>query len=269
MNVSDLKQDGYVKVAYPQALRSAVTGAMQSWQNFCELPMAEKEKFAAHDSKHDFGYMPGAVDSKELFHVSKAEVPWLLKAATSAGDERGAGFIAAIDELITQVTPLVGDFASSVEKEYNLEGFADEVTRFVDNWVFRYLHYYGGSTMLAKAHPDRGGFTLHLDESAPGGEYLRQDKEWKSWPVSHDETIIFPGVVLQHRSQGALKALWHRVQPTDVTSEKGRFAMVAFIDFDHPYRIDAAKYPHLSDLAEGFNLDMPFEEYEEMFELVS
>jgi isopenicillin N synthase-like dioxygenase len=117
---------------------------------------------------------------------------------------------------------------------------------------------------FAHAHADRGGFTLHLYESAGGGEYLGFDKVWRPWPIGGEETIIFPSMVLQHRSKGRLKALCHRVVATEETSQHGRFSMVVFIDFHHSHRYsDAVK--RLQDFEPGFNYDLSFSEFDKLF----
>ncbi|MBI4449967.1 hypothetical protein HY634_02830 [Candidatus Uhrbacteria bacterium] len=268
MNIEDLKHRGFVTLKYPSELRGRVQEAMASWRRFCDLPDAQKALLAGGDRLNDFGYMrrrdTGATaDNKELFHATKREMPVLADRARAIADERAVQFIHAVDQLITSIEPAVASFAALVEHRYGLAGFEQAVKTSVDRWVFRYLHYFPGET-LANAHADRGGFTLHLFESAPGGEYLDLHKRWQPWPVSEEETIIFPGMVLQHRSRGDLKALWHRVVSTEATKASGRFSMVVFVDLRHTHRYnDGAK--RLQDFEAGFNYDLPFSELEKLF----
>ena len=268
MNIEELKTRGFVTLKYPPELREYVHEAMTSWQRFCGLSEEQKLLLAGGDRINDFGYMhrrdKGATaDNKELFHAMKKEMAIMADKAQGVQDDRATQFIHAVDQLIAGIEPVVGSFASLVEKHYGLTGFEKDVRESADRWVFRYLHYLPGET-LANAHCDRGGFTLHLFESAPGGEYLDFSKKWQPWPVSEEETIIFPSLVIQHRSQGALKALWHRVVSTEETRASGRFSMVAFIDFRHTHRYnDAAK--RLQDFEPGFNYDLPFPELEKLF----
>lgn len=268
MKIETLDTLGFVNVKYPPALRARVRKAMVSWKNFCSLPSAEKLKFSQGDRLRDFGYMVRTdtghrADNKELFHISGRRVAELRARAEGIRDKRAFAFIDAIDLLITESMPLVEDFAREIENRYGLAGFEEETFAARDDWTFRYLHYFGGE-MLAHPHADRGGFTLHLHESHGGGEYLGFDGKWHLWPVSGRQTIIFPSMGLQFRSEGKLKALWHRVGPTQETKRNGRYSMVAFIDFrqDHRYN-DAAK--RIQDFESGFNYRVPFEKFKELF----
>ena len=267
MNVSTLTTDGYVTVEYPSQLRKKVLDAMQSWQDFCGLSKEEKLKLSKGDRKKDFGYMlrqdeGSLADSKELFQVARRDFAELKERADFIEDSKAKAFIDAIDVLITETSPVVQEFAQDVEREYALTGFEDEVMEFRHNWTFRYLHYFGGD-MLAHEHVDRGGFTFHLHESHPGGEYLTLDKEWKPWPVSDKQTIIFPSMNLQYRSAGELKALWHKVGSTEETSQEGRYSMVLFVDFKEEVKYNQEK--RTQELEPGFNYTMPFDEYKQMF----
>jgi len=266
-SISNLTKDGFVSVEYPIALRGCVTEAMNSWKEFCNLPKKEKLKLSNNDRLNDFGYMlrndkgPRA-DKKELFEVSKNQLTELRRRAERIADKRALMFINKIDELITAATELIQPFARTVEEEYKLKGFEKEVMDTKDNWTFRYIHYFGNDT-LAHAHADRGGFTLHLDETCEGGECYGLNKKWKPWPVSKESTIIFPGMGLQYRSKNILKALWHRVLK-DTTDQKQRFAMVAFIDFKQEYRYNDA-LRRMQDFNSGFNYIISFDEFKKLF----
>lgn len=268
MKIEELKTRGFVTLEYPPELRGCVQKAIESWQRFCELPESQKLLLAGGDRINDFGYMrrrdKGATaDNKELFHALKKEMPSLATKAAAIEDERAVKFIHAVDQLIMVIEPVVVSFAALTERHYGLAGFEEAVRTSTDRWVFRYIHYLPGET-LANAHADRGGFTLHLYENAPGGEYLDFNKNWQPWPVSEEQTIIFPSMVLQHLSKGELKALWHRVVSTEETRAVGRFSMVAFIDFHHTHRFDDST-KRLQDFEQGFNYDMPFTEFEKLF----
>ncbi len=269
MNVQSLDNLGYVAVNYPQSLRPHVQKAMESWIRFCDLPLAEKQKLSGGDRIHDYGYMNRndsghKADRKELFHLMRKWEPALLRQAERVTDRRAVEFVRTADALIGAMEPLIMDFAKSVEERYAMPGFVSEVHTSSALWTFRFLHYFGGD-ILANAHADRLGFTLHLDESAGGGEYLGFDRKWKPWPITSDQTIIFPSIGLQHRSGGQMKALWHRVVPIEGTREKGRYAMVAFIDFPQEREWDKVRFPRVQNFPEGFNYDMSFAELDAMF----
>lgn len=266
MKVQDLTTKGYVTARYPLDLRESVDAAMDSWKKFCALPNDMKQVFSGGDRKRDFGYMlrqrdRGNADEKELFHVSMRDMGELMRIASHEGCAPAISFVCATDDLIAMSMPLVLEFASAVEKAYGLEDFEEDVLTNDTTWTFRYLHYFGGET-LAHAHADRGGFTLHLAESHPGGEYFGFDRAWHPWPVSEKQTIIFPSMNLQHRSRGALKALWHRVVPCEETREEGRYSMVAFIDFQHTHKLETKR---LQEFEPGFNYSMGNEEFGALF----
>ena len=268
MNIDDLETLGFVRVEYPTDLRQCVKDAMASWQEFCGLPDSHKNLFSGGDRVQDFGYMRrqdkvGLADDKELFHALKNQIPDLTARAEKVHDQRAVEFIYAVDQLIKAAEPLVVAFAKKVEDYYGVGGFEQAVAASTDRWVFRYLHYMPGET-LAHAHADRGGFTFHLYESVDGGQYLGFDKKWHPWPVSEKETIIFPSMVLQHASQGRLKALCHRVVATEEARKHGRFSMVVFIHPQYNYRYDdSAK--RLQDFEPGFNYNLPFPEFDKLF----
>ena len=134
-----------------------------------------------------------------------------------------------------------------------------------DKWTFRYLHYFPiEGEMLAHAHADRGDMTLHLYEDYDGGEYLDFQNEWRPWPVSKERAIIFPAMGLQYETECRLKALWHRIKTTEETRRVGRFAMVAFIDFNQDHSWDSSKH-RIQNLNQGFNYSMSFSELQKFF----
>lgn len=270
MDAGILETHGFVSLNYPPALRACMQEAMRSWQEFCKLPLGAKQLLSGGDRIVDFGYMrriesgPRS-DEKELFHALRAHFHLLLPKADAVGDARATRFIRAVDALIHEMESLVRDFARSVEARFGLVGFEDEVMAGRDHWTFRYLRYPPGARpVLANAHGDKGPFTFHLGETAEGGEYYGFDKIWRPWPVSEKETIIFPGMGLQYRSGGKLKALWHRVVPNEETILSGRYSMVAFIDFPMSHRINESRM-RMQDFEPGFNYEMSFDEFRMLF----
>jgi len=57
-------------------------------------------------------------------------------------------------------------------------------------------------------------------------------------PVSESQTVIIPGMQMQLRSSGDLRALWHRVVATPKTAELGRYSAVSFIQFKDTPKYD-------------------------------
>jgi isopenicillin N synthase-like dioxygenase len=270
-DVRTLATLGYVTLPYPEWLRPHVQAAMGSWKQFCELPIGDKLKFSGGDRVQDFGYMlrkdeGDKADSKELFHALRANSPHLLHIAEKIGDARATDFISAVDDLIKGMEGVVQQFARDVTYHFGLSKYEHEVMSSRNNWVFRYLHYLPGARPdLANAHADRGnGFTFHLGETEEGGEYLGFDRAWRPWPVSRAQTIIFPGIGLQYRSQGTLQALWHQVVSNGITAANGRYSMVAFIDSALPVRFNDKKF-RMQSLAPGFNYGLSHEELTKYF----
>ena len=272
MNISDLSTHGFVTLSYPLSLRMAVDKSMESWRQFCSMSDEEKKIFSDGDRLKDFGYMRradrvGKADDKEIFEVVERDLKEITRRAEKV--QQAWQFISQIILLLKHAKPRVLEFAKQVENHYEIPGFAETVEKSSDHWTFRYIHYMPSShPMLAHPHADRGGFTLHLQESHYGGEYLGLDHVWRPWPVSMEETIIFPSMVLQHRSEGRLNALWHRVVTTETTKVVGRYSMVAFIDFPHSHRWNDAKY-RIQDLQPGFNYGLRPEEFPESDMFVS
>lgn len=268
MDVKTLRTDGYVAFDRPAKMLPVANAAMSSWQRFCALPLEEKRIFSGGDRVKDFGYMlrqdtgPNA-DAKELFHVKRVQIKEMHALATKVRDRRATEFISAVDALIAETIPIVRLFARGVQETYALPGFAAQVLAAQDQWIFRYVHYLKGE-VLANAHPDRGGFTLHLNETHEGGEYLTFGGEWRPWLVSAKRTVIFPSMGLQHLSKGELKALYHRVVANPETRNGGRCSMVAFIDFFNPWRYDDS-VKRLQDFPHGFNYKMPFAAFDKLF----
>ena len=270
MNVAQLMSDGYVTLAYPQALRDRVEDAMRAWTRFCALPYDEKAKLSGGDRIRDHGFMlrkddgPNS-DDKELFHLIKRNMPALRAQADTVADRAAVQFVHAVDVLIDSVMPHVVEFARDVERVYGISGFERDVKESSSEWTFRFLNYRPGRPVLASEHVDRGGFTLHLYESAQGGQYFGFDGKWHDWPVNHDQTIIFPSMSLQHRAKCLLKGLAHRVVANDETIRTGRQSMVAFIDFDHTHQFNKFGGKRMQDFPAGSLYSMPFDEFDKLF----
>ena len=270
IEIDNLEKEGFVSVKYPDTLRHAVEDVMASWQKFCELSDGEKRLLSGGDRIKDFGYMRRQdqgmrADDKELFHASLANMPALTERAQAFGDKRATSFIRDVDVLIHEIKPLITEFVASIAKMYGLKDLEQRVLEASDKWTFRYLHYFPiEGEKLAHAHADRGDMTLHLYESHDGGEYLDFGNKWQPWPVSKERAIIFPAMGLQYETESKLKALWHRIKTTEETRKVGRFAMVAFIDFNQNQCWDSSKH-RIQELEQGFNYLMPFNELADFF----
>jgi isopenicillin N synthase-like dioxygenase len=167
---------------------------------------------------------------------------------------------------------MVTDFAQTIERKFNLDGFSDEVYDSRPNWILRFLHYFGDRTPgeeIASAHPDKCGFSLHLHESEPGLQYLAippNEPVWKDMPVSATQTAIIPSMQLQYRSKGKLLALYHRVVANDFTARTGRYSMVLFTTLNKTPLYNKSALGRLQEFAPGFNYRMNFKDFAPLFE---
>jgi len=271
-----LKSDGKVFVSYPATLRKGVREAMASWQAFCALPEHVKLRFPyepdtkqsgnGYELKKECGAL---LDRKEDFHLRLAANDELIHHALAVGSGTVERFVQEALMLPNLIEPLLVEFAQSLEKQYGIPGFAQAIADSKSQWLLRFLHYFGECSPgeeIAVPHIDKGGFTLHLYESDTGVEYLAQDKRtWIPMPLAHDETVIFPALGLQQYLKNEVKALCHRVVATDTCARKGRYSAVCFIDFAGAPHYDKARHGRLQAFPQGFNYDMPWEEFRNLF----
>jgi isopenicillin N synthase-like dioxygenase len=276
MNITDLETKGFVGVSYPKDLRLAVEKTEESWKLFCELPLATKKAFSYSNSSAGVGYemkdgSGPAGDLKENFDFALSGLAG-LEALLQSFDYESAKplrrFIRDAELLVETMTPFIVKFAIECEKTFTMKGFGQEIKEGQDSFFVRFIHYppqkeKGKST--AQAHPDQSGFTLHLFESDPGLECLTYDDSWIPMPVSESETVIIPDMQMQLRSEGRLRALWHRVVANKKTAEKGRYSAVSFVQFKDTPKYDKTAHGRLQEKSEGFNYDMTHEQFARFF----
>lgn len=274
ISVGDLSMKGLVRIPYPAELRKSVEEAIKAWRVFCALPETSKARFPynAGDGMgvgYELKKKEGAnLDVKEDFHFTLGSQAWIMDMARSIGNSETTNLVNAATDLVGLMQPLVLDFASAIEKEFTLDDLRREVEDSKAVWFVRFLHYFGGrkeGDEIATPHADKSGFTLHLYESDPGLQYLDFGEQWKEMPVSHDETAIIPGMRLQYRSQGKLKAIYHRVVATEKTAREGRFSAVCFVHLIRTPESNKKKAGRLQEFQPGFNYNMPFEEFSKFF----
>lgn len=269
-NIEMLQKEGIVAVPYPENLRPVIARAVESWRNFCTLETATKEAFVFEDyGGYELKEETGETkDLKENFHVSQVGLPRLQKIAEEQGVSESIEFVESVSVLIKSIEEVILDFAKSVESEYEIAGFAENIAANKQKWTVRFLHYFGDQAAgeeLASPHVDRGGFTLHLFESDSGLERLNWNKEWVPMPVDQDQTVIICGFRLQNHSENKLRAMCHRVVANESTSKDGRYSAVLFVNMEHSKKYDKDKFGRLQDFEPGFNYDIPGEKMAEMF----
>lgn len=270
--MNELRDLGLVNVDYPENLREDVERAVNSWKVFCDLPKEEKCAFAFFEDNHGDGAgyelkdeKGSKKDLKENFHVTLFQYERLAAIANN----RTFPFLHDAKILLDEIEPLVLQFAKEIEEDYNLEGLMEEVAISKPYWILRYLHYFGDQTEgseIAAPHADKGGMTLHLYESDEGLQYYCiQIRQWYPMPVCEKQTVIIPAMQLQLRSEGNLKALYHRVVATEKTAQNGRFSMVCFIPFENTSKYNKKAFGSMQTHDSGFNYDMPHQEFSKFF----
>jgi hypothetical protein len=211
---------------------------------------------------------PGtSLDLKEDFHFTQHGSEWLTSTANKMSETSVEKFVESAKVLVPLICPMVLQFATEVEREYKLPGFAQEVLKGQDRWIIRFLHYFGGCVVgdeTATAHADKSGFTLSFP-STPGLERLDYSGGWHPMSVPEGQTLIHPSMQLQYRSKGELKALCHRVVATKTTAVTGRFSMVCFIPLVNTASYNKKGAGRLQEFAPGFNYTTPFTEFEKLF----
>lgn len=272
-SILDLKTKGFVSLPYPADLRSAVVRAADSWKKFCDLPTEVKRSLPYSNKADGVGYelklRSEGGDNKENFDITLAAEDVLTLRAQKIADPVALDFIKNVISLIPLIKPTAMEFAMQSEKAFGMDGFAAEIDQSEPNFFVRFIRYPGGQKsgdVGASAHPDQSGFTLHLFESGPGLQYMDlQDRSWKFMPVSSGETVIIPAMQMQLRSEGILKALYHRVISTPETVGEGRYSAVCFVQFRNTAKYDKDKHGRLQEFPAGFNYDMSFTEFRKLF----
>ncbi len=272
ISIHELRHDGLVNIDYPDNLRITVENAVASWKAFCNLSREDKCAFVFREDTHGDGAgyelkeeKGSKKDLKENFHVT----PFQYERLANIANQRTFPFLHDAHTLLDHIAPLVLEFASVIEREYQLPGLLEEAKTSRPYWILRYLHYFGNQqpgSEIAAPHADKGGFTLHLYESDEGLQYYCiKERAWKSMPVSEKQTVIIPAMQLQLFSRGKLKALYHRVIATKETAQKGRFSMVCFIPFENTAKYNKKAYGSMQTHDVGFNYDMPHQEITTLF----
>jgi isopenicillin N synthase-like dioxygenase len=269
----DLEKRGVVDVAYPNDLRAAVEKAVASWKQFCGEDETVKKRFPYNKELGGIGYelqntAGDTLDRKEDFHFTLASRSWLMQTADTIGNASISDFLKNVEGLVNLMEPLVLNFAERVEKEFILPDFKASVSASKNDWIVRFLHYFGDrqeGDQIGSPHPDKSPFTLHLYESDPGLQYLDFEKNWQEMPVSSGETAIIPGMGLQYLSKSQLKAIYHRVVATRDTAQRGRFSAVCFVQAKGIPAYDKQKNGRLQDFPIGFNYTLAQEEFSRLF----
>ncbi len=254
--------EGYARIALSRSYKEATQKSQDAWADFCDQPLDAKLKFTFENG---CGYEykgPEHLDHKENFHVRLDYDISHIENLTDV-DVR---FINAAKDVLRMRDP-IEEFVRLMEESSETD-FTSLIMENSDLWVLRFLHYFPSEKQaLAAEHIDKGGSTLHIYESEGGFEYLDWNGDWKSMSFNHDEAVVFPSMQAQFHSEGMLRALWHRVKPTETSKTKGRYSIVLFLDYNSPWKYDKGRWgaTQKAFAAAGCTYTMNHEEFKKYF----
>lgn len=272
LNVQGLEVQDLVRVRYPHELSKLVAEADIAWQEFCLLPMPEKNRYPYQidASVSGVGYQSTSTtgDPKEHFHIRLSQSAWLLTEAEKTHNPVIIEFVDTALRLAEGLKPFARQFVESAEEEFELPALAKDIMAVCDEWTPRFLHYFAGAREgdeFAMQHTDKGCLTLHLHESHSGFEHLTREGLWQPIAFGKDETLVIAGLRLQYRSSCRLTAVCHRVVASEETARVGRNSIVCFFDCKNIPYYDKKRHGSTQNFPPGFNYGMPFETYKTLF----
>ncbi len=246
---TDLYNNLFAIISYPQDVAQQVAAAHPLWKEFCELPQEIKDSFVFGGDDWNFGYIKKGSkeneDQKEYYHFSAHHKELLKKHGLLEAVEDNPTvkrFFSYCEELFGAVTGFAIEYNKILAQDNEHIAMLPEQTKKGferSQGVIRFLHYtpHPDAEILADPHFDRGGMTFHLYESQEGLQFLNWDGVWTDAPVLTDETVLFSGIGLERLSQDVLQRTWHRVVADKHATSPERYSIVLFCDFpDVPAR---------------------------------
>jgi isopenicillin N synthase-like dioxygenase len=264
---------GMAFVNYSAMLHTQLSLTVRYWQEFCALPLEVKQTFLYTNDSAGFGYefKTGAGrkrDKKENFDVTNVAYEQALKILRRHSNPTVPLFVLNTFALVRMLREQIYEFAEQLDVDLGMGGIADEVDN-DEAYFVRFIHYFEGSAPgdeLANAHVDQSGMTFHLYESDPGFQCLSYSrKKWRSMDFKDGYSLVIPNMQMQLWSEGAVKAMCHRVVASQRTAKHGRFSAVCFVQFPGIPKYDKSKHGRLQEKNPGFNYNMPFNEFQKLF----
>lgn len=256
-----------ITVEYPTKVRELVKSCMLQWHTVCmRSPLENRQKLVFVEGPGgDAGYEYRAkgedknkvpIDPKETLQVNTAQMDNLLMNA--GGDVNITTLLTSLTSLQSELRPFILGFAEELQKNFNLPSdFTHRIWLNRDFWTLRLLHYLPGSIreFIAAHHVDRGDFSLHLNESLPGLEYLGEDMIWRPMEMDESSTAIIPSLQMQCISGNKIKAVEHQVKSSPTSRLFGRYSMVNFVDMISP-RYNKVEFGRTQKFPEGYTYTM-------------
>lgn len=249
MYFEQLKTKLFADVPYPPEMCALMT-QVGTWRQFCQLRSEIKELFTFPDHQslwQDPGYKrrrPDPIkkrDNKENFHFH-SNYRALLRHYHLEKIVEENPTLKTLYQFIDQLHPAVMNLIEVIGNDLakHVPGLPAELAKGRDLVVIRFCHYTPepNDQILAAAHADRSGFTLHLYESRPGLQLFDLSGKWIEAPLNNKNTIVFTGYQFELATAGKLQRTWHRVIQQQPNTIENRISVVVFVPF-----VDTATFP--------------------------
>ncbi len=274
LDVEGFATDMLVHVGRSRAFDARIRDMIARWQAFCALPDDVKSRFGYHQDPTFSGYgyedkrAGNGFDRKEDFHFRMDRIEDLYQEAENTGADEAHALLVSLEDTRHDLDDLMGQVARAVGERYKLLHLAKEVWVRGPMRIIRLLHYLPGGkagAILGEQHCDKAGFTATLYEDRPGVERMTRGGDWVPMDVIPGHSFVFPGLLLQLRSEGKLIAPCHRIVANEATARHGRWSAVAFSDLAHPMVYDKETYGRTQSHPPRWNYGMPHEEFSRFF----
>lgn len=264
--IDNLLSKGYGSIKYPESLKKHVAKAAEAWQDFYLQPKGHKillpfEGDGGYEFKDKIAD-PTVSDHKENFHIT---MDYEFPASFSPTDV-DIKFLKASKLLIENLKPHLRQVAEILSEISGVD-FVDLSIKRENSWILRPLYYPPQKfRLLADDHPDKGGHTIPLYQSAPGLQGYYKGR-WHSMDHSGDRMLFFLGLLGQFCAKCKLPALSHRVVNSKESRKKGRSALVLFNDYPEVHVVyDKDTYHRTQNLfAPGEHYHMPVGRFTSFF----
>lgn len=238
------KSKDYAQVPAHGLNSAALTDAAHVFLDFLTLPEEDKTAICrtlpGEPDRISHGYMRrvATVDAdqeeKMYFHYHP-DVEVEFRDAIEHAGPKAEKFMDAARSVWARTRAIAGDAIDEFESEWPNSRERFLPTDKVPDLVIRFLAYQkqGHGEFLAKAHYDRGTFTIALGESAPG---LRIGTPPVEVEHKEGEVILMPATSFETDIDPSIKPAWHDVvqRPgAELGNGNARWAIVGFFDIQN------------------------------------
>jgi isopenicillin N synthase-like dioxygenase len=244
--LDEWKQRYYAQVPAHGITRSTLEEASAAFLTFLELPEVQKSAICrtmdsgANKTRIDIGYMKRSAaedpdgEEKMYFHYHP-DVETVFASAILVAGEKAKQFLSRAQDVWQKTLDIGKDAIQEFETEWPGVGVRFLPSERAPRLVIRFLAYHKTKpgNFLAKAHYDRGTFTIALGESAPG---LRIGDPLVEVEHSAGTAIVMPATGFQIDVSAAVKPAWHDVvqrPEAELSANTARWAIVGFFDIQN------------------------------------